>query len=277
MEGYIKRLAKTHGVLPTEFIDTPSSTDLFYPPHNSKSYPLREYQRIIGGLIYCLKIRHDVRKEVIYLATRTSCPTESDYKKARRVLVYLNSTSTYGPTFYTTEGAVLSAHADASYAVHTDGRSQSGYYCSIGRYSAPVCCYTGAQNSCVSLSSMSSEYVCLAECGKKIVHLRQLLADVGFEQKEPTVIYEDNQSAIDLAVAPQIPRKSRHILVRHHYIRDLVATKIVTIKHLGTDQMVADLLTKPVSALKYIPFRNALLNRRFYSPIIRKPSVIGQL
>ena len=111
---------------------------------------------------------------------------------------------------------------------------------------------------------------------KKIAHLRQLLAEVGFEQKDPTVIYEDNQSAINLAIAPQIPRKSRHILVRHHYIRDLVATKIVTIKHLGTDQMVADLLTKPLSALKYIPFRNALLNRRFYCPLTRKPSVVGQ-
>ena len=265
MEGYIRRLCKLHGVLPNERVETPSTTDLFYPPHNVEPYPLKKYQQLIGGLIYCLKIRHDVRKEVIYLASRTSGPTLSDYIKARRVLVYLNSTPTLGPTFYTEEGAVLYGYADASYGVHADGRSQSGYFISIGKNSAPICCYTGAQSSCVTLSSMESEYVCLTEAGKKISHFRELLSEVGFPQLNPTTIFEDNQSAINLAIAPQIPRKSRHILIRHHYIRELVANKIVVLQHLTTDRMVADLLTKPLATITFIPLRNALLNLRYSS------------
>ena len=51
---------------------------------------------------------------------------------------------------------------------------------------------------------MEAEYVCLTECGKQIAHYRALLAELGFPQENPTIIYEDNKSAIDLSKAPQI-------------------------------------------------------------------------
>ena len=79
---------------------------------------------------------------------------------------------------------------------------------------------------------MEAEYVCMTECGKKIAHFRSLLAEIGFPQSHPTTIYEDNKSAIDLTKAPQIPRKSRHINIRHHYIRELVASNTVVIEYL---------------------------------------------
>ncbi len=140
MEGYIMKLAHLHQIDLNEISLTPSNPDLFHAPSNTNPYPLRDYQALIGGLIYVLKTRYDVRKEILHLATRTSGPTVSDYLKARKVLVYLVTTKHLAPTYFTDEGAVLSAHADASFGVHTDGRSHSGYYISIGRYSAPICC-----------------------------------------------------------------------------------------------------------------------------------------
>ena len=258
MEGYIKRFLQEYNITGTS--PSPSDDTLFQPPTNLAPVNQKDYQRIIGGLIYCLKTRHDIRKEVVHLSSRCSSPTVSDLSKAIRVLRYLNFTPTLGPSYYTDEGPVLTAHVDASYGVHSDGSSQSGFYLSIGRHSAPIHCHAAAQRSCVSSSSMEAEYVALSSCGKRIAHYRHFLETIGFAQDNPTIIYEDNQSAINLAQAPEIPRKSRHIHVRHHYIRRLVQDKLVKIVHLPTTSMVADMLTKPLPIRQFLHFSQLLLN-----------------
>ena len=264
MEGYIGQLCAKFGILPEEKASSPSDKDLFHDTSYMPAVDVALYQMVIGGLIYVLKIRSDVRKEVIFLATKTAKPNIGDLAKCIRVLKYLNTTRKLGPTYYTEEGVVLYGCVVAAYGVHADGRSQTGYYISIGRHSAPICCYTSAQNSCVSQSSMEAEYVALSELGKKIIHFRRILEELGFAQSQPTVIYEDNKSAIKLATNIQVTRKSRHINIRHHYIRDIIASHEVQIVHLPSDQMVSDMLTKPLGPIKFKPFCRILLNVEHY-------------
>ena len=111
---------------------------------------------------------------------------------------------------------------------------------------------------------MEAEYVALSELGKKIIHFRRILEELGFAQSQPTVIYEDNKSAIKLATNIQVTRKSRHINIRHHYIRDIIASHEVQIVHLPSDQMVSDMLTKPLGPIKFKPFCRILLNVEHY-------------
>ena len=87
--------------------------------------------------MYLLKPRHDIRKEVQFLASKSNSPTISDRNKLYRVLAYLNSTPTLSSRYYTTDGPTVFAYFDASYSTHTDGRSQTGFFLSIGRGSAP--------------------------------------------------------------------------------------------------------------------------------------------
>ena len=260
VEGYIVRFLHEIGMDNIPTAETPSTQDLFHEPTDKTPVDKKLFDKIIGSLIYILKSRHDIRKEVVHLSSRKSAPTASDLVKTIRVLRYLKGTPTLGPTFFTNEGAILYGHVDASYGVHTNGRSQSGFYISIGRHSAPIYCHSGAQKSCVSTGSMEAEYVALAAIGKKIEAFRYFLDNIGFTQIDPTTIFEDNKSAINLAQAPQISRKSRHIHTRHHYIRFLVKSKAVKITYLPTSSMTADILTKPLGPTKFIPFRNALLN-----------------
>jgi hypothetical protein len=264
MEGYISQLCQKFNILPEDKASSPSDKDLFHDTSFMPAVDITLYQKIIGGLIYVLKNRSDVRKEVIYLATKTSDPNMGDLIKCIRVLKYLNTTKKLGPTFYTEEGVVLYGCVDAAYGVHSDGRSQTGYYISIGRYSAPICCYTSAQNACVSQSSMEAEYVALSELGKKIIHFRNILSELGFPQNNPTIIYEDNKSAIKLATNIQVTRKSRHINIRHHYIRDIIRTKEVIIVHLPSNLMTSDMLTKPLGPTKFKPFCKILLNMEHF-------------
>jgi hypothetical protein len=209
--------------------------------------------------------RSGVTSCVNFLSRRVASPTMGDMEKVVRVLRYLNTCPDIGPTFYTEEGPVLSAHVDAAHGVHTDARSHTGYYLSIERYSAPVYTYL----YCISLGSMMAEYVALGKVAKKILEYRYLLSDLGFEQESPIVIYKDNKSAINLANAPAITRKSRHIHIRHHFIRDLVKQGVLVIKHLPSAYMTSDLLTKPLGSKMFIFLRDILMNRSCLS----KPSL----
>ena len=218
---------------------------------------------MIGSLMYLLKTRHDIRKEVQYLASRSNAPAISDRLKVYRVLAYLNQTPTLAARYYSAKSPELFIYADASYGTHIDGRSQTGYFISVGEGSAHVFCYAGKQKSCVATGSMEAEYVALTKAAKKLIHLRLLLSELGFPQNSPSIAFEDNKSAIDLANAPELTKNSKHIAIRHHYIRDLVQTKQVTIRYIPTAQQTADLLTKPITSKPlFLYLRGRLLNSR---------------
>ena len=189
-----------------------------------------------------------------------SLPTMEDLAKGIKVVQYLRATPTLGPRYYTPDGPILYVYVDASYAVHHDGRSQTGCSFHIGRYSAPFYVNAGKQTECVSIGSMEAEYVALSKAARKLLEFRYLLEDIGFPQQGPTIIFEDNMSAINLAKAPHITRKSRHIHTRHHFIRDLIAQQLAEIHHLPTEEMLADFLTKPYGPRKFRVTRDKLFN-----------------
>ena len=113
----------------------------------------------------------------------------------------------------------------------------------------------------VSIGSMQAEYVALSQAARKLLEFRYLLEDIGFPQSHPTPIYEDNMSAINLAIAPHITRKSRHIHTRHHFIRDLVNQKLAVIQHVPTKDMLADFFTKPYGPKNFKDTRARLFNQ----------------
>ena len=75
--------------------------------------------------------------------------------------------------------------------------------------------------------------------------MRQLTADLNGEPAtEPTVVFEDNQAAIAMAKNPQFRGRSKHILIRYHFVRDKVNDGTINISYCPTTEMIADMLTK---------------------------------
>jgi hypothetical protein len=120
---------------------------------------------------------------------------------------------------------------------------------------------------------MEAEYIALTQAVKKALPLRFLLEQLGFPQKGPMIVFEDNMSAINLANSPTVTKNSKHIFQRHHYIRHLVKNNIAKIIHLPTDQMTADLLTKPMAPKLFLRLRDKLLN----IPSAQRPAHIATL
>jgi hypothetical protein len=73
-----------------------------------------------------------------------------------------------------------------------------------------------------------------------------------------TVVHCDNQSCIKLTENPVFHDKSKHIDIKHQYIRDLVQRKTVKLQYIGTSEQVADILTKPLTSKQFVQLRGKL-------------------
>ncbi|CAM9609066.1 unnamed protein product, partial [Discosporangium mesarthrocarpum] len=137
----------------------------------------------------------------------------------------------------------LYAFADSSYAGDVnDRRSVSGGAIMFG--SAAVSWFSRTKRT-VAQSTSEAEYMAMGECGKELLFVRNVLFFMQPMYGMPSVyVLEDNKGAIDLVKNPLSSGRTKHIKVRHHFIRDLVDKKEVAILHVASKFQAADILTK---------------------------------
>lgn len=267
LQKYILKTVKLAGLENEPGATAPSREDLFHSSTNLSPCDQNIYANLMGRITYIAQVRYDITKEATHLAKCIDSPTVSDMEKLVLVIRYLHYTSGDGPTYYTDEGAVLYCWVDVAYAVHVNGRSQTGYYLCIGKHGAPFYARAEEQKSCIAQGPSEAEYVGMSEASKAIMRFRQVLAAIRFPQNDPTIMFEDSNSAIKLAEGPSIKRKSKHILVREHYVRDLIQQGYVKLSKVPTAAQNADLFTKPKTPSQHIYEADRLLNK---SSIISK-------
>lgn len=150
----------------------------------------------------------------------------------------------------------LECFVDADWAGEVgDRKSNTGY---IFKLCGGLVNWRCSKQTGVSLSSTEAEYIALAECLQELQWIRKLMEDLGEKLKLPILVNEDNQSCIALSVADRTTRKSKHIDTKYCFVKDLVENGIVTIQYCPTDTMEADLLTKPLGAVKLKQLREAI-------------------
>ena len=102
---------------------------------------------------------------------------------------------------------------------------------------------------------------------QEALHLRALLSDLGHQQNDATLIYQNNQGSIALAKNAVVSQRTKHIDIRYHFVRERLDRNEVRLEYLPTQKMIADCLTKPVSQeilrrLKQNTFGNELTKFR---------------
>jgi hypothetical protein len=126
--------------------------------------------------------------------------------------------------------------------------STGGYVSMMGSAAVDWSCKL---QSLVALSSTEAEYIAGLEAGKQIKWMRNLLGEFGYKFNSPSILYLDNQSAISVAKNPEHHGRMKHLDLRFHWLRDNVEAGMIIPKHVGTADMVADILTKPLQRLKH--------------------------
>ena len=133
--------------------------------------------------------------------------------------------------------------SDADYASKaTDRRSVSGGLIMCG--GGCVSWFSRTQK-CVTLSTAEAEYVAITDVLKEVLFLRQVWRFMLPEMVMPCIpVFEDNEGAIQIAKNPVTNSNSKHIDVRHHFIRGLVARKEISLIHVASEFQHADFMTK---------------------------------
>ncbi|GJX42435.1 putative ribonuclease H-like domain-containing protein [Tanacetum coccineum] len=88
-----------------------------------------------------------------------------------------------------------------------------------------------------------AEYVTATNCCGQVFWIQNQMLDYGFNFMN-TKIYIDNESTICIVKNPVYHSKTKHIAIRHHFIRDAYEKKLIQVLKIYTDDNVADLLTK---------------------------------
>jgi hypothetical protein len=110
-------------------------------------------------------------------------------------------------------------------------------------------------------STTEAKYVAAASCCAQILWLQNQLLDYGYNFMN-TIIYIDNSSTICIIKNPVQHTKTKHIEIRHHFIRDYFEKKLINVVKIHTDDNYADLLTKglDVGRFQYLVTGIGMLN-----------------
>ncbi|GJS61811.1 putative ribonuclease H-like domain-containing protein [Tanacetum coccineum] len=180
------------------------------------------YRSMIGSLMYLTTSMPDIMFTVCACASFQVSPKSSHLLAVKRIFRYLKGKPS-GLWYFKDSPLELVAYTDSDNAGATqDRKSTTGH----------------------------SEYVAAASCCGQVLWIQNQLLDYGYNFMD-TVIYIDNTSTICIIENPVQHSKTKHIEIRHHFIRDCNAKKLIQMAKIDTQHNVADLLTKGFDAGRF--------------------------
>ena len=202
------------------------------------------YRNLMGSLMYlAVWTRPDLAMAVSILSRFSQNPGVKHWEAAKRVVRYLKGTIDHGILYKVGEDVPVWGYSDASYGSDPDTkRGRSGYIFMSG---GGAVSWGSKLQEVVALSSTESEYMAMAYAVQEASYLQTFQKEMGVDQ-EGVVLLCDNQSAIKLAKNPIFHKRSKHIAIKYHYIREKVESGEVELAFVATRDMAADQLTKHV-------------------------------
>ena len=240
-------------------VSTPTLTNEHLGKVEEAQVDVKIYQSALGALMYpMLGSRPDLAYTVAALGRHAACPGTDHQRALDRAFGYLRGTSDQHLVYQRglPNGATLQGFVDADWASDVnDRKSTSGFVFTLAGAAISWSC---KKQNVIALSSTEAEYVAAAHAAKEAVWLRRLLTTLGLDLTDPTVLHVDNQSAIAIARNPEFHDRTKHIEVRHHFLRKLVDDEQIMPTYLATGDQLADALTKGLSREKHEKFSRGM-------------------
>ncbi|GAV60326.1 hypothetical protein CFOL_v3_03857, partial [Cephalotus follicularis] len=198
------------------------------------------YRSVIGSLLYLTASRPDIMFSVCLCARFQSSPKETHLIAVKRIFRYFAYTPLLG-LFYSNDSFFnLHAFFDADYGgCKLYRKSTSGTCQFLGN--SLLSWFSKKQNS-VALSTTEAQYVAAGSYCAQALWLKQQLHDFGI-RIDNVCIKCDNTCVINLSKNPIQHSKSKHIEIRHHFLRDHVEKGDIFLEYIDTLNQVADIFT----------------------------------
>jgi hypothetical protein len=253
------------------------------------------YQTLIGVLRWIVELgRIDIDCEVSMMSSHMALPREGHLKELYHIFAYLKAHAnaemvfdptpilpdkslfeqedwSYSPYGYESLKEELPSDMPASHGqsmtmrVFVDAdhagdlvtrRSRTGFIVFLN--SAPIYWTSKKQTSCET-STFGSEFVAMKQACEYVRGLRYKLRMMGIKVDEPTFIFGDNKSVLYNTTSPGSTLKKKSNAIAYHFVREGVARDEWRTAYVGSDDNVADMLTKPLSGPKRVKFVRMML------------------
>ena len=257
---YVDAILHKYDMADANPVSTPLDPNTSLEPNKEEGETNRSnaYASLIGSLHYLsTATRPDIAYAVNRLATYTANPSFMHYGTAKRVLRYVKGTRTYGITYHAqstqrlgpSDSNMFYGFSDASYGSADDRKSVSGY---VFLSSGGAITWGSRKQTTIALSSTEAEYVALSEASREAIWLRHLYGELGFVQKQPILLLGDNDRSVAMAKNPEFHKRTKHVDIRWHWVRDLVSDGLINVASCRDPEQTADILTKQLPRPKFI-------------------------
>ncbi|GKA04987.1 hypothetical protein Tco_0684107 [Tanacetum coccineum] len=223
---------------------TPMSSDTkLTKDEECESVDSTKYQGMIGSLLYLTTSRPDIMFSVCLCARFQEAPKTSHLKAVKRIFRYIKGTTHLGLWYPKGTGIETVVYADSDHAGdYVDRKSTSGICTFVG------CCLTSwfsKKQTALAISTTEAEYVSAGKACQQALWMKQALIDYDVRLDDVPIMC-DNKGAIDLSKNPVQHSRTKHIEIRHHFLRDNVQKGHISIEKVPSVDNIADILTKPL-------------------------------
>ena len=260
---YVDKVLSKYDHLSIKEFNTPYDVTNKLFENTGRAVSQLDYASVIGSLMYAMHCtRPDIAFAVCKLSRFTHNPSSEHWRGITRVLGYLKRTKTYA-LYYNKYPSVLEGYCDASWITSVnDNKSTSGWIFTLG---GGAVSWASKKQTCITHSTMESEFIALAAAGKEAEWLRNLLLDIKLwpQPMSAILLHCDSEATMSRAFSKIYNGKSRHVSLRHEYIRQLISDGIITVVYVKSQNNLADPLTKGLSRDKIISSTSAMGLREF--------------
>lgn len=252
-KGYVKSILERFGMEKCNPVTTPG-----YGPELSTDQPAdkllgaaesKMYQSITGSLLYLAQCtRYDLCYAVNQLTKACSKPAQAHMTGAKHALRYLRGTPDL-PIVFKRGQFRIAAFADASFGANPDNRkSTTGYLFFLG---GGLISFGTKTQSLTAQSTVESELQAISYGAREAVYLSNLLLELKFDNFKLISINSDSSGALSLAANSMFSSRTKHIALRFFFLRELIKRRRITVHHVPTQAMLADIATKHLDRHKF--------------------------
>ena len=213
-----------------------------------RSHP---YARAVGKIMYAYLVSFpQLAFTVRTLSQFMHNPGKAHWEGVKRVLRYLKGAKDQQLVLGGAERG-LEGFTDSDFASQPDRHSISGY---AFLYGGGAISWSSKRQTVIALSTTEAEYISLSNGAREAVWLRNLFGEITRPLATPTPIFCDNQGAKALAKDNAYHACTKHIDMQYHFVREVVEANKITVIYTPTDDMLADIFTKPLAHTKFEKF-----------------------
>ncbi|GJU45179.1 putative ribonuclease H-like domain-containing protein [Tanacetum coccineum] len=259
-DKYVAEILKKFDFVSVKTTSTPIETQKpLVKDEEASDVDVHLYRSIIGSLMYLTAFRPDIMFAVCACSRFQVTPKTSHLSDVKRIFRYLKGKPKLGLWYPRVSSFDLEAYSDSDYARANLDRKSTTRGCQF--LSRRLISWQCKKQTIVATSTTEAEYVAAANCCGQVLWIQNQMLDYGFNFMN-TKIYIDNESMICIVKNPVYHSKTKHIAIRHHFIRDAYEKKLIQVLKIHTDDNVADLLTKAfdVSRFQFLVVTIGMIN-----------------